>query len=178
MKKFAFPGTQLTKDLRLCRIGNNVAVLNIQNHSVVVLDLEYNSDAVEVEPTLEAYFVKTGRARTESPELIVRYHRTWPSWHLQKNPSVLTVAAHINYDQGSLRFGWSLCSQKDNFSKKIGRDLAIDRLNEGGVVIPYDPKKSIIQNIKADVNEDFARRGGELGGLQFEQNLIRHFFGV
>lgn len=177
MKKFAFPGTQLTKDLRLCRIGNNVAVLNIQNHSVVVLDLEYNSDAVEVEPTLEAYFVKTGRARTESPELIVRYHRIWPNWHLH-NPSVLTVAAHINYDQGSLRFGWSLCNQKDNFSKKIGRELAIDRLNAGGVVIPYDPKKSIIQNIEAAVNEDLMSRGGELGDRQFEQNLIRHFFGV
>ena len=177
MKKFAFPGTQLTKDLRLCRIGNSVAVLNIQNHSVVVLDLEYNSDAVEVEPTLEAYFVKTGRARTESPELIVRYHRTWPNWNLQ-NPSVLTVAAHINYNQGSLRFGWSRCSQKDNFSKKIGRDLAIDRLNAGGVVIPYDPKKSIIQNIEFAVNVDLMSRGGELGDRQFEQNLTRHFFGV
>lgn len=177
MKKFAFPGTQLTKDLRLCRIGNNAAVLNIQNHSVVALDLEYNSDAVEVEPTLEAYFVKTGRARTESPELIVRYHRSWPNWNLQ-NPSVLTVAAHISYDQGSLRFGWSLCSQKDNFSKKIGRELAIDRLNSGGVVIPYDPKKSIIRNIEDVLDEDLISRGGELVDRQFEQNLIRHFFGV
>ncbi len=43
---------------------------------------------------------------------------------------VLTIATEINEDGKTFRVGFAFCSSKDRFSRKIGRQKALARLNK------------------------------------------------
>lgn len=46
----------------------------------------------------------------------------------------------VKYVDKDLIFGWSCCSEKDNFNKEIGRNIAINRLNNEPISIPLSGK--------------------------------------
>lgn len=78
------------------------------------------------------------------------YHRD------PKNPKrILTIARKLSRcdDEIIVRFGCSICSPKDKFTKKAGRDLAVSRMNNGEVVFGLTlgdrehPKERVIRHL-------------------------------
>lgn len=56
-----------------------------------------------------------------------------------KGVYVLTIAYEARVGQlggYTLHVGWSLCSPKDQFTKKTGRSNAIDRMKDTGIKVP------------------------------------------
>ncbi len=167
-------GTQITKDLYLSHMGDKAAVLNARTWEFTTVDVFYDkeNDGANVDEVLKAYFESVGReVEKTTVEPVVRYDRIKrfnPVTRKVMN-SVLTVAANINYEEMTMKFGWSVCSPQDNFCKAIGREQAISRLStEEAITIPYNAGMSIRDNIYCNraKNEDNWNRG-----------LIRHLNG-
>ena len=55
---------------------------------------------------------------------------------------VLTVARRLDKETGNFFVGWSVCMPGDNFSKKVGRELAVERMKFAGNVNDSDWRKN------------------------------------
>lgn len=78
--------------------------------------------------------------------------------HLHEEDEKITLAykfVETNKPDGtlidkSIHIGFALCSNKDSYSKKIGRDIATDRLIKQPIVIPIKgSEKRIKDKVKA-----------------------------
>lgn len=159
MSKLTTAGTQITKDLYLSHMGDKAAVLNARTWEFTTVDVFYDeeNDGANVDEVLKAYFVKVGREGEQNSEVIVRHDRN--SWYdpvkCKFECSVLTVAAKIDYSEMTMKFGWSVCSPKDNFCKATGRARAVSRLeSDEAITIPYNAGMSIRDNIYCNRDEN------------------------
>ena len=75
------------------------------------------------------------------------------AWHEgdRAHQGVVTVAIDKNSVQGVLHMGFSFCSPKDRWCKITGRDMAMDRLYDDPLVIPYlyDHRRTALDVIRA-----------------------------
>ena len=71
---------------------------------------------------------------------------------------VVTVA-WIESSPGTLVMGFSFCSPEDPWCKIAGRELAMKRLYEHPLVMPYlySPKRTVHETVRAVVTHDFMR---------------------
>jgi len=129
---------QLTKNLFLVYVNNQPAILDSSNARVQVVE-----DYASTKPAdlLKAYFKQIGRAEETTLVPIVRYIRN------NLLNEVLTIVATLDYDAGTMTYGWALCTAKDNFNRAIGREIASRRLREEPITIPYMADMSIYDNI-------------------------------
>lgn len=66
-------------------------------------------------------------------------------FHASNEEPVRTTIVGI-YDSGVLRLSASRCSEKDHFIKKVGRELAIERLEKGEFITEFKVKNFDKQN--------------------------------
>ena len=73
-------------------------------------------------------------------------------------PGVVTVA-WIESSPGTLVMGFSFCSPKDPWCKITGREIAMTRLYELPIVMPflYSPKRTVHETVRAVLTHDFQR---------------------
>ncbi len=50
-------------------------------------------------------------------------------FHVKDNKRAMTIATEVSLDGEYLKFGFAFCSKKDQFNKKLGRSIAMGRMN-------------------------------------------------
>ena len=73
-------------------------------------------------------------------------------------PGVVTVA-WIESSPGTIVMGFSFCSPEDPWCKITGREIAMTRLYEHPLVMPYlySPKRTVHETVRAVLTHDFQR---------------------
>ena len=89
-----------------------------------------------------------------STPTIIRYYRVLadslvsPSDIRISNLGGVTFAFNIDHDAKELAVGFSVCSNKENFVKEVGREIALHRLAESPLKIPYNLNISLVDNVE------------------------------
>jgi len=121
-------------------------------------------------------FCKTQHVKTkeEAIELVKKLERNKMNRITKNTPIILHYhtgdgnynrgGATIVYDPNKQAFGVALCSWDDNFSKKIGRKLAFERLEKGTIAV-VEKRPETIEDVKM------------LANIIFENKLIEGIIG-
>jgi hypothetical protein len=89
-----------------------------------------------------------------STPTIVRYCRflsvpKLEPWNIEiSNLGGITFAFNIDHDAKELSVGFSVCSNKENFVKEVGREISLRRLSESPLKISYNLNLSLVDNVE------------------------------
>ena len=65
------------------------------------------------------------------------------------NMGGITLVFQLDYSAKTARFGWAVCSKEDNFSKRKGERVAVNRLSEGHSFLYKTPStKSLTETLE------------------------------
>lgn len=64
-----------------------------------------------------------------------------------------TLVININYRESKLKVYWSVCRSDENFSKEMGKSIAIAK---PPLFMDYDPEYTLVENIIIFLNESTA----------------------
>jgi hypothetical protein len=89
--------------------------------------------------------------------------------HLCPDFPAVTFKFDVNQDEEIIKFSFSVCSSKDNFSRRVGREIADKRMEDGAVVSSsYDRKSSLTENAMDIMNSIINRYEEGTDGLRDE----------
>ena len=87
-----------------------------------VYEVNFNDDEIEESRNL--------KQESKHPTKIHFFHiRKYNAWGEPKNNAGTTIAAKIDAGLNGILYTKARCSKRDNFCKKIGREIAAGRLN-------------------------------------------------
>lgn len=74
-------------------------------------------------------------------------------YHIRTGGGVVTCCVRRNVQESTSELGFAMCSPKDQFNRKIGRTIALGRLNKHPIVVKHsgssleDARSYIVKNI-------------------------------
>ena len=137
------PGLSLTKSTCVVKTQNGTVGVLDNNFNVVETGLSFDDD-ITVTQALKSYFNAMGKEFTPQAEPIIRFVKT----DFEENIySGITIVAKIDYDNGTMGYGWAVALQSDGFDKAIGKKIALERLEKNPVVVEYDPECGVFDNV-------------------------------
>ena len=137
MKAKIIPGNFITSCHLIGKaIDDTVCVIDYNDFSVTYTGLPF--DGTTVTEVIKKFYEVNGKTFELQTEPIIRIKKVHPVFDMCRY-SHAVIAATINYDEGTLSYGWSVSVKEDGFNKHIGITLAKERLNTAPITIPYDP---------------------------------------
>jgi len=58
-------------------------------------------------------------------------------FHIKDDKRAMTIATEVSMDGEYLKMGFAFCSKKDQFNKKLGRSIAMGRMHNSSMQIPF-----------------------------------------
>lgn len=140
------PGLSLTKSACVVKTQNGTVGVLDDNFNVVETGLSF--DGTTITQALKAYFNAMDKEFTPQAEPIIRFVKTDNCSNFEHDKySGMTIAAKIDYDNGTMSYGWAVALYSDGFNKGIGKQIALDRLEKNPVVVGYDPEYGVFDNV-------------------------------
>ena len=132
--------------------NHTVALLDIASGIVYDTGLDFN-EATPLE-VIKKYHELVGCEFVENTEPIFRIVKvnddTYP--YEKSRYSAAVIAAKINYNEGTMSYGWSVAVKNDTFDKEVGKKIAQERLEKSPITVNYNPLCGIIMNVRLSDN--------------------------
>lgn len=140
------PGMQITSNLQVVTTRHH-SIGVIEENTKCFTDTGLSFDGTRVTDVIREFYDLNGKEFEINPDPIIRVKKIPPEYQDQCRYSALVIAAKIDYDEGTLTYGWSVAVKTDKFSRERGEYHAIDRLTNEPITIKYDPSEGIVENV-------------------------------
>lgn len=140
------PGMQITSNLHVVTTRHH-SIGVIEENTMCFTDTGLSFDGARVTDVIREFYELNGKKFELNTEPIIRVKKIHPEFKDQCRYSALVIAAKIDYDEGTLTYGWSVAVKTDKFSKERGEYYALDRLEKTPITIKYNPSLGIVDNI-------------------------------
>lgn len=140
------PGMQITSDLRVVKTRHN-SIGVVDEKTMCVTDTGLSFDGTRVTDIIREFYELNGKEFHLNTNPIIRVKKIIPVFKDRCRYSAMVIAAKINYDEGTLTYGWSVAVSTDEFDRELGENYAIDRLTNEPITIKYDPSEGIVENV-------------------------------
>lgn len=123
---------------------NKICVIDRNDFTIIYTGLPF--DGTTVTEVLKKFYEIKGTKFDPQNEPIIRIKKVNPIFNYSRY-SHAVIAAKINYDEGTVSYGWSVSVKEDGFNKHIGVTIANERLEKNPITIPYNPLIGITKNV-------------------------------
>lgn len=151
------PDVCITSNLCVYKTPNNTTAL-LDITSGIVYDTGVDFDEATPLQMIKKYHEFVGREFVENAEPIFRIVKVSDTDHPYHEIRYVAgvIAAKINYDEGTMSYGWSVAVKGDTFDKEIGKNIAQERLEKSPITVKYNPLCGIIMNVR--LSDDVPRQ--------------------
>jgi len=139
-------------------ITSNLCPYKTPNHTVALLDItsgivyDTGMDFDEATPleVIQKYHELVGRDFVVNSGPIFRIVKVNDDAYQYEEPRyyAAVIAAKINYNEGTMSYGWSVAVKGDTFDKELGKKIAQERLEKSPITVKYNPHCGIIMNVR------------------------------
>lgn len=140
------PGMQITSNLQVVTTRHH-SIGVIEENTKCFTDTGLSFDGTRVTDVIREFYELNGKEFHLNTNPIIRVKKIIPVFKDRCRYSAMVIAAKINYDEGTLTYGWSVAVKTDKFSRERGEYHAIDRLTNEPITIKYDPSEGIVENV-------------------------------
>lgn len=140
------PGMQITSNLQVVTTRHH-SIGVIEENTKCFTDTGLSFDGTRVTDVIREFYDLNGKEFEINPDPIIRVKKIPQEYQDQCRYSALVIAAKIDYDEGTLTYGWSVAVKTDKFSRERGEYHALDRLEKTPITIKYNPSLGIVDNI-------------------------------
>ena len=106
-------------------------LLNLMSSPLMIKPVQWSSTVESFTRPAENF------GEQELSPLITRFYRAYDDDGLESPKGGITFVFRINYSKGTVKVGVAICSDKENFNKKTGRDLAVNRFDKEPMTTVY-----------------------------------------